>query len=68
MNIKIQSSGWTANPLSPSSLVVAATRQVSAELDGDVVILELGSCIYYGLSEVGRSIWNQLDKPIYVDS
>ena len=68
MNVKMISSISTVNAFSLSSLVSAAKRQVSADLDGDVVILELGSGIYYGLSEVGRSIWNRLDKPIRVDA
>jgi hypothetical protein len=68
MNVKINPSNSTVNSFSSNSLVVTAKRQVSAELDGDVVILELGSGIYYGLSEVGRSIWNRLDKPIRVDA
>ena len=68
MNVKMNPSNSTVNAFSLSSLVSAAKRQVSADLDGDVVILELGSGIYYGLSEVGRSIWNRLDKPIGVDA
>jgi hypothetical protein len=68
INLKMTSSSQSTHEFLQSSIVVASKRQVSAELDGDVVILELGSGVYYGLSEVGRSIWNRLTKPIRVDT
>lgn len=49
--------------LSASSAVVATSDQVSSDLVGEAVILSLSSGIYYGLNEVGASIWNLIQQP-----
>ena|SRR5438874_13548728 len=49
--------------LSSSSVVVAAKEQISSDLAGEIVILDLKSGKYYGLNTVGASIWNLLQKP-----
>jgi Coenzyme PQQ synthesis protein D (PqqD) len=49
--------------LSASSTVVAISDQVSSDLVGEAVILSLRSGIYYGLNEVGASIWNLIQQP-----
>jgi len=43
--------------------VVAARDQVSAELDGEAVILSLADGVYYGLNPVGASVWTLLEQP-----
>ena len=40
-----------------SSVVVAAKDQVSADLDGEAVVLGLDKNMYYGLGAVGSRIW-----------
>jgi hypothetical protein len=45
------------------SSVVAAKEQVSSDLAGEAVILALKSGVYYGLNEVGASIWNLIQEP-----
>lgn len=47
--------------------IVVANEQVYSELDNEVVILKLDNGTYYGLSDVGVSIWNQIQKPITVE-
>jgi Coenzyme PQQ synthesis protein D (PqqD) len=49
--------------LSASSAVVATSDQVSSDLVGEAVILSLSSGVYYGLNEVGASIWNLIQRP-----
>jgi hypothetical protein len=49
--------------LSVSSAVVATSAQVSSDLAGEAVILSLSSGVYYGLNEVGASIWNLIQQP-----
>jgi hypothetical protein len=49
--------------LSVSSTVVATSAQVSSDLAGEAVILSLSSGVYYGLNEVGASIWNLIQQP-----
>ncbi len=36
---------------------------VSSQLEGEAVILNLESGIYYGLNEVGAYVWQRLDTP-----
>jgi len=45
------------------SIVVATKDQVSADLTGEAAILNLTSGIYYGLNEVGASIWRIIQGP-----
>ena len=43
---------------------VSATRnQVSCELDGEAVILQIEDGVYYVLNPVGARIWNLLEQP-----
>ncbi|MBE9213097.1 lasso peptide biosynthesis PqqD family chaperone [Plectonema cf. radiosum LEGE 06105] len=46
-----------------SSLVVVAEDQISSDLGGEAVILNMKSGIYHGLNEVGARIWNLLEQP-----
>jgi hypothetical protein len=45
------------------SSVVVAKDQVSSDLAGEAVILNLKSGKYYGLDEVGSRIWNLIQEP-----
>jgi hypothetical protein len=45
-------------------ILCRATTQVSTELDGETVILDVASGIYSGLDPVGTMIWNLLERPI----
>src|SRR5215469_2816065 len=47
--------------------VAAVKDQVSCALDGDTVILHLGSGTYYGLNAVGSTIWNLIQEPRTID-
>jgi len=42
--------------------VKAVKDQVSCALDGETVILHLGSGTYYGLNAVGSTIWNLIQE------
>lgn len=46
--------------ITPTSRVRATPDQVSSELGKEVVILQLGQGLYYGLDEVGVEIWRKL--------
>jgi hypothetical protein len=45
------------------SVVVAAQNQVSTGLEGEVVILNLQSGVYFGLKGVGARIWELMKEP-----
>ncbi|WYL93496.1 MAG: lasso peptide biosynthesis PqqD family chaperone [Gloeotrichia echinulata IR180] len=49
--------------LTEHSRVVAAKEQIFSELDGEQVILNIQSGVYYGLNSVGASIWNLIQQP-----
>lgn len=49
--------------LEPGTVVAAARDQVSAEVDGEAVILNLADGIYYGLDGVGARVWELLAAP-----
>jgi hypothetical protein len=49
------------------SSVVRQKGLMSAEIDNDIVILGLVSNNYIALDEIGRNIWDLLEKPHKVD-
>lgn len=51
------------------SLQIRATPgQVSSDLAGEAVILDLRSGVYYGLNEVGAKIWALVQQPQTIQS
>jgi N-acetylglucosaminyldiphosphoundecaprenol N-acetyl-beta-D-mannosaminyltransferase len=48
--------------LTLSTAVKAAAAQVSCDLAGETVILNLKDSIYYGLDEVGTCVWNLVQQ------
>lgn len=49
--------------LTDRSVVVATQHQVSSDLGGEAVILDLDSGVYFGLNQVGAVIWSLLREP-----
>jgi hypothetical protein len=49
--------------LDADTRVVAARDQVSAQLDGEAVVLSLADGVYYGLNPVGATVWTLLERP-----
>ena len=49
--------------ITPDTVVVAARDQVSADLEGEAVILNLADGVYYGLDGVGARVWELLSTP-----
>jgi len=49
--------------ISLSSVVRPSDGQISADLDGEAVILDLKSGTYYGLDEVGALVWSLIQEP-----
>ncbi len=60
LNIRMNQSTFA---LSVDSIVVAAKNQISSDLQGREVILNIKSGVYYGLDGVGTRIWNLLQQP-----
>jgi hypothetical protein len=49
--------------LTLQSVVTLAPNQLSSELAGGAVILNLADGTYYGLDAVGAAVWRMLDRP-----
>jgi hypothetical protein len=48
--------------LTDLSRIAATTNQVSSEMDGETVILNLENGVYYGLALVGARIWHLVQE------
>ena len=49
--------------ITKDTIIVAAKQQISSELSGEAVILDLHGGNYFGLDEIGARIWNLLQQP-----
>jgi hypothetical protein len=49
--------------ISRSSVVVACEGQISCDLAGEAALLDFKSGIYYGLDQVGASVWKLIAEP-----
>jgi hypothetical protein len=49
--------------LNPDAIVVASNDQISCNLDGQAAILNLTRGTYYGLNEVGATVWELIASP-----
>jgi len=47
----------------PESIVVVSKDQISCDLAGEAAILELKSGTYFGLDEIGATVWNVIVQP-----
>lgn len=56
---------WTN--FSAATRVVAAQGQISCNLEGTVAILNLESGVYFGLDEVGATVWEMIASPRRID-
>lgn len=52
----------------PGSVIVASKDQVSTEVKGNAVLLQLKNGKYYNLNGVGSVIWEQLKTPTTIDA
>src|SRR5689334_23295725 len=55
-------------PIAASSTIQAARDQISRDLEGEALILQLNSGVYYGLDAVGTRIWGLLQQPTTVQA
>ncbi len=54
--------------LSLETVVVATQGQISCDLAGQRVLLNLETGVYYGLNEVGSFLWNLAQEPVSLGS
>lgn len=51
-------------PLTTDTSVVAVKDQVSAQLDGETIILTMRDGVYYSVDRVGSRVWSLTASPI----
>jgi hypothetical protein len=49
--------------ISRNSVVVACEGNISCDLSGEAAVLDFKSGMYYGLDEVGATIWKLIAEP-----
>jgi hypothetical protein len=54
--------------ISMQSTVVASGNQVSSELGDEVVIMDLATGVYHGLTSVGARAWSLIQQPTRVEA
>ena len=53
------------NTISENTVISVAEEQITGDLsDGEVVILNMKDDVYYGLDQIGGSIWSLIQEPI----
>lgn len=50
-------------PLTPADRVARNPHTLSAEIDGEVVALDIARGACYGLDAIGARIWSMIDSP-----
>ncbi|WP_414622907.1 PqqD family peptide modification chaperone [Calothrix sp. CCY 0018] len=53
----------TDSAISENSIVISVKNQISSDLGGEAVILNMNTGIYHGLNEVGAFVWNLIEQP-----
>lgn len=53
----------TEKKLNIDSIVQRHSHLISAEVDQDIVMVNVESGFYYGISDVAREIWDALENP-----
>jgi hypothetical protein len=56
-----------SDAIAPGSILVPNKRSAACDLDGEMVILNLDSGIYFGLNPVGATIWNYIQSERSLD-
>jgi hypothetical protein len=54
--------------LTEDSTVVAAPEQFACDLQADLLVLNAASGFYYGLSPLGKRIWQLIQEPTQVSA
>lgn len=52
-----------SNAITPDSVVSWHSEQITAEIDGEVVVMGLAQGKYVGLDDVGSTLWKLLEHP-----
>jgi hypothetical protein len=62
----VESRGKVETRFSEDTVFAVAKDQISCDLQGEAVVLNFQDGTYYGLNQVGASIWNLVQSPCTV--
>lgn len=51
------------NEISLDTTIRKTSQQASCDLQGEVIVLGMKKGEYFGLNEIGSSVWSRLEKP-----
>lgn len=54
--------------LSLSSVISRRNDIVSADMDGEIVMMNAETGQYYNLGQIGGAIWNLIEKPLTIEA
>jgi hypothetical protein len=57
----------TCEAISPATRLTSNKRAAACDVDGEMVILQPDSGVYFGLNKVGASIWNYIQEECSVE-
>ena len=64
----LENTGNTAREaLRPNDIVARGSGALSAEIDGEVVALDVTNGVCYGLDPIGSRIWTLIETPMALD-
>ena len=55
-------------PFNLDSIIQLNPEMVSADMDGEVVMMSIEDSAYYGLNAVGSDLWEALESPVSITS
>jgi hypothetical protein len=67
MDVMFGEHGQMSSRVLLTSLVKLNNDQISASIDGEVVILSVERGAYFGLDQIGSEIWQLIETPVRVD-
>lgn len=67
MLLSQESASNSGQLVSTRSIVVAVEDQISSDVAGEAVILDLKAGMYFGLNSIGTRIWKLIQEPIPVE-
>lgn len=54
--------------ITPTATVQRKSDVMTAEVDGEIVLMSLESGYYFGLNAVSSDIWRRLETPVRIDA
>ena len=54
---------YSKNMLTLNSIIQRAPEVIAAEADQDLIMVSIATGYYYGVSDVGRDIWDAIEHP-----